>query len=29
LGWQPKIDLDAGLRLTMDHYLATIGQGRR
>jgi GDP-L-fucose synthase len=29
LGWQPKVSLDAGLRLTMDHYLATPGQGRR
>jgi GDP-L-fucose synthase len=29
LGWQPKVDLEAGLRLTMDHYLSTPGQGRR
>jgi hypothetical protein len=32
-GWQPKVDLDAGLRLTMgdylDHYLAALVQGRR
>ena len=29
LGWQPKVDLEAGLRLTMGHYLSTPGQGRR